>query len=223
MRLKEFFAIKDKERQKWLLLEAHVRRPEGEQKIIDNDEKIGFYYIIHDVGVNSSGTPYPKSVMNSWVVYNKKTKKVKISSDTTTIYKMILEKYTNFPDLFAGILFRKPTATFYKRLIEGKIETVADYMQYIRSYTLRGVKVSDVTLLRYANHGLIYHLPVIENPDEANLEDVSRIPRDIVNNKLFKIKDVKNAEEEYKQWYFKNKELYSVKGRGDAEFSSSPF
>ena len=214
MLVSDFLAIKDTERQRYVVTNYHIQI-ENKYKIINNDEKLGYYYITHDYKANNSGTFYSKTSICEWIVYNKVTKKVKQSKNCHGVFNLLLEEYTSFPDIIR-MMTRNPSSTLSKRLIEGKIETVGDYIKYIKSYTLRGVKISDHMIIKYANHDNLYALPVIENPDDVDMEDIHRIPNTVIKNKLFKIKNVKNAREEYDNWLEESKRINRLKGSRDA-------
>ena len=82
--IETFFQIEDEELKKFAFVSGFVRDKRYIKKV-DNDEKIGYYYISQVVKKNNSNAFYIKSNLTEWIVYNKKTKKVKISPKMTML------------------------------------------------------------------------------------------------------------------------------------------
>lgn len=86
LEVKEFLAIEDKDLQKYVFMKGLVRSPCNFRKT-DNEVKLAYYEVSECAKCNNKGVFYRHSSVTQWIVYDKKTKNVRL-------VKMLLEYMT---------------------------------------------------------------------------------------------------------------------------------
>jgi hypothetical protein len=218
---KEFFEIEDKEVQKYAFYNHLVKTSHAKIWKVDDENKVGYYVADTSIRINLQGTFYKHSNLREWIVYDKSTRKAKLSSNHRTVFPYMMEDVFSYPEIINSFQV-KPSATLCKKIIEGKISTLRDILAYARSYTLKNKNLSIETIYRYYLQGGHYVLNLIEDPE--NVEDISSIMKDappgLVTLRPFKIKanEVGKATGKWIEWYSTQSEKYdSLFGSGDGE------
>ena len=168
MNFKEFFIdYKDNlNEQKFIYYSGILNKTEHEFKYSNNEEKIGWYHIQKNVMFQEK--PFISSILLEYIVYDKKTKKVKfklLNEKSKSLYannafkqyflKSVLsaEKYNFIFDKLIILAFNK---TFVKRIIENKINNLNDIINYIIKHV---VKIKNINSKDYFNLFLVcYHI-----------------------------------------------------------------
>src|SRR5688572_27139163 len=115
--IEDFLNIKDKDLQRFILVKGGVHSSTN-FKVVDNEEKLGFYMIGTDVKVNQVGSFYRKNTLYSWIVYNKKTKKVKLKlNGGGNLIHEFLGYYFKYPIVVSDFTLRL-SPTLAKKIIE---------------------------------------------------------------------------------------------------------
>jgi hypothetical protein len=221
-----FLEIEDVELQRYIL-STQMMNSEFKAWSVNTDEKIGFYRTQVDIKLNTTGTPYRKSKLLEWIVYDKISKKVKMSTKTDYTYDYFLKHHFVETEIIKDALNGSLTKTFVKRVIEGKISTLRDVMQYHKSFTLKRKDVSLETIFKFTNRNARHLLTVLETPDDLgdySMEDViENVDGRIAQGKLFMIKteDLGRVKEKHEQWIIEQNKKYDILTRdGDAKSGS---
>lgn len=211
--MEEFLAIEDNDIQKYIFVTNGVHTQCGEVKIIDNDKKVAWYDITKKLKINTSGKFYIKSTISQWIVYDKLTKKSKVSANVEGLYLKFLSKYFTSPEIIAKFTNGNVSKTLVKKIIEGKIKSVGDLIGYHKSYTLKRKDINDEIILKAINHAYRGLLHCVEDPNNLKDEDIIKlgtIEGLISYGKLFKIKveDLDKSKEKYDRWISEQSERY---------------
>ena len=201
-----FFQIEDNDLRKYVYAKGLITCNNNIRKI-DNEEKIGYYYIERSIKKNTSHVFYNHSMLHQWIVYNKKTKKVKISHSNSIVLQAMLKDYMSSDSaLFLRYFVRKYTPTLCKKIIEGKIVTVADLIAYNKSYVIKKKNVPLQSIYKFMICKKEMMLGVIEDPE--NLQDIGQLDTLVsVCNTItycgaftYKLEDIDNIENKYNEW-----------------------
>lgn len=213
MSIDEFLELEDKDLQKWIYMNQHPS-PEDKDVKVDNDKKIGYYRVNRGVRINQQGTFYKKSKLLQWIVYDKSTKKVKVSSDNRFVFKNLLKDYIKYPEIVDKFIINA-TPTICKKIIEGKINDVRSVMCYHKSYTLRSKSLEEETVYKFMANDLYRVITVFEDPNEVAKKDnfkekIKNLDINYLANKPFKIKwdEIDNVNERYGKWDKEQSEKY---------------
>lgn len=163
------FMKMDKDMQKYVFLAGNVHNQEVREVKINNEEKIGYYYITKSIK-NAANNFYVKSTLHQWIVYKKKSKKVKISTFYDTVFPRFMKDYYYESDRQLLMKFvTRPTPTFCKKVFEGKMTSIKEAVSYHRSYVLRNKNTDIRGIFNMMALGHLSLLRVIEDPE--SLED----------------------------------------------------
>lgn len=208
--IEEFLAIEDENIKKFVWLEGLVSQ-RSDLKRVNNEEKIGYYHITSKICKNVSNSFYRKTQLHEWIVYNRKTKKIKLSSKVDYIKSNFLKDYIKKDALFLIDKFLvKVSPTFCKKLIEGKLSTIGDLISYNRSYVVRKKDVSLRTLYNFMINGKQDMLRDIEDPENLeNLEQLNSNLR-VAGAFTYKLGEIDKLKEKYNEWYTKQSEKYDT-------------
>lgn len=213
MNIDEFLELEDKQLQKYIFFHYGLSDNLYSKKI-DNEEKIGYYKICDTIKVSNTGTFYKKSELLQWMVYNKKTKKVKISKSRMDVFNdLCKEKYFKSDIELMKPFFRYPTPTFCKKIIEGKINSIRDILSYHRSYTLRNKNLSLDNIYIFMLAERVNLLPLIEDPESIeSIKDLSEVNVDsrilALHEFKCKLQDVSKLQERYDKWNSEQSKKY---------------
>lgn len=209
----EFLKIEDRDLQCFIYASNQVCTAKREMKKIDNEDKLAYYDFHKTINKSTRGHFFPKSVLQSWISYDKKTKKVKISKNHQDVSRMFLKDYFHDIGLVHELTFNL-TGTFCKRVIEGKISTIRDIVEYFRSYILRDKSLDIQHVYKFLLSGKLLILPIVEDPENA--PDPSEFEHIHVHHTVatmrpfkFKIKDIPKLEKMYGKWYREQSEKFN--------------
>lgn len=208
----EFMALEDKDLKKYLFAEGMVRMPFEERVMIDDDDKKAWYIFEKALRVNNQGTFYKNSKIREYIVYDKKTKKVRISAGCKEIFQAFLNYHFTETELFQKFILRA-TKTLCKKIVEGKINTLMDLMAYHRSYTVKNKSLSLETIFKFASCKSLSMLHVVEDPENLETSDqLKGIPWQIPNVKpfKFKIEEIPELNNKLNEWNNKQGEVYDT-------------
>lgn len=213
--IETFFQIEDEELKKFAFVSGFVRDKRYIKKV-DNDEKIGYYYISQVVKKNNSNAFYIKSNLTEWIVYNKKTKKVKISPKNDYVVDCLKQERFSKSNIWLIERFiRKFTPTLCKKIIEGKITKIADLVSYNKSYVIRKKDLSLQTVYNFMLTRKEYLLHNIEDPE--NLDSLASLDISEVENRQlndcgfkYKISEIDGINKKYDEWYSRKSKEYDT-------------
>lgn len=230
-RIDDFFAIKDRDLQSYIYSLKGGLYDEQIAYKIETDEKIGYYYKTNGIARNTAGVFYKKSTLEEWIVYNKLTKKAKVSNKITNLRLRFLSDHLR-GDTYHIIskLIGRLSATLCKKMIEGKIQTLGDLVAYHRSYTIRKKDVPLETILRFMVTDREQWLHLIEDPEKVEtIKQLSEITSNsnISSSMPFKFKvedtDIKKLEEKYEKWVNEQDRKYAALKRSRNENAGSTY
>lgn len=201
--IKEFMEVKDPELRKYIYIGGHVRR-EVIQKKIDDDKKIGYFTIDKSVAINNKGTCYVKSLVTNYIVYDKVTKKVRLSKNHAGPLLVLMKEYFHNHELMLEYI-KRATPTLCKKIIEGKIVSLGDLVRYHRSYTIRNKRLDEETVFKFLVWDNYWVIPSLEDPENITkeaMQDMRDLPHGIISGRVFKFKveDIKNLGKRYEKW-----------------------
>lgn len=190
MTVEEFLKLKDTNLQKYI----YLKNPVSDNTIIktvESDEKLAFLVTRDTVKCNQVGAFYRKNILEQWIVYNKLTKKVKVSRQNSMVFERMLNHFFKESWLITKHIVH-PTATFCKKVIEGKINNLEDVMKYHRSYSLRNKELDLNDVFAFSATSSLFIMPVISDPESLNYQTLDCLgnyvdPR-IIGTRLFKVK-----------------------------------
>ena len=200
----QLLSVKDKDLRRYLYVTGSFNRCETEYFKIDNSEKVGYYYKTNSLRINKSGTPYKVSNLCEWIVYDKSSKKVKVSKNNENVlYQVCLERDLNFKVI--KTLVPRRSSTFIKKLLEGKIKTLIDIAKYHRSYSLKDKTLSLSNILKFACISGVYYLQFIKDPENlnaCNYMEVFKLSHDYIQAGLPKvtIEECSKTQDMYGEW-----------------------
>lgn len=230
-RINDFLAIKDRDLQSYIYSRKRAVYDEQIAYKIENDEKIAYYCKTDGVARNTAGAFYKKSKLEEWIVYNKLTKKAKVSNKLNNLRSHFLNDYFR-ADTYQIIskLIGKLSATLCKKIVEGKIQTLGDLVAYHRSYTIRRKNVPLDSILRFMVTDREQWLHLIEDPE--NIETMKQLS-DITSNSnisscmpfKFKVQDtdINKLEEKYEKWIIEQGRKYAALERSRDENAGSTY
>lgn len=223
-RIDEFLAIEDQDLKSYIYSRKGGIYDEQLCYKIESDVKIAYYCKTEGVARNTAGAFYKKSKLDEWIVYDKVTKKAKVSNKVNNLRKHFLDDYlsSGVRDI-TGRFLGKLTATLCKKLIEGKIQTIEDLVSYHRSYTIRKKDVPLETVLRFMICSREPWLHVIEDPE--NVQTIKEMSEITSNSHIvtgipfkFKVEDKDKIEEMYENWAKRQDIKYAaLKRSGNAD------
>ena len=166
----EFFKF-DFEVQKFIYMNNQVIRQRVDVDKVDNDEIFAMFLNTKTI-VFLSNRFFIRSKNSGYIVYDKVTKKVRSNANRNYHLSEVFMKH-----FFSNSLIQRQISfpnnmsnTFIKKVIENKINTVKDTLNYVRSYVYRKKDIPDKVLLNFnciqgTNKGLILYVPFIKNWD----------------------------------------------------------
>ena len=174
--------------------------PEENMRRVDDEEKLG-YFLIHDtLKVNPKGIIFRNSKVTEYIVYDKATGKVRISGSSTRVFAMLVREYFYFPNIFLEMPI-KATPTLCKKIIEGTISTLRDFLMYVRSYVVRNKRLDLRVVDKFAVAGKLKYLPFVEDPENYQIDSCLPFPRLTYEVGLsFKIEEVGEYEKRCGSW-----------------------
>lgn len=204
--IQEFLKLEDRELQNYIMSEKSVYKNDYISKFVDNEKKMGFYVIEEFIRKNNQGVFYRATKVNEWIVYNKTTKKVRVSKMHAVVMTDMLHKYFAYPNIVKRFV-RKISPTLAKKIIEGKIQTVKDLLIYERSYGLRDKNLAPETLYTFVVNGNPFLVQNYEHPEKVTPEELGRISASIsysnvIKSRAFKLDGltVDQIHKKYGQW-----------------------
>lgn len=219
MHIKDFYEVEDKDLMKYLCLSGNVNR-EIDVVIQNNEEIFGFFRNSTRVRINPKGVIYTSRTLEEYIIYDKVTKKVRMSKTYSNVYNDLLE-YFFYDTHIIKALNIKVTKTLCKKIIEGSINCIGDFIKYVRSYVVKKKDMPIELIKRYI--GDIFLLNVIEDPENIDnfkqLND-AQVPRAVVVGSLFtfKIADINEQRDRYQEWCNQQSEkLITFQRRGDGQ------
>ncbi len=212
--VEEFMKIEDVDKQKYLFVN-HCINLTDELKTIDNDEKYGIYVVDKRIRLNNQGIFYCNNKLREWLVYNKLTKKVKISNSNTSVFNSLLKDSFCNLDIIKKFI-TKPTPTLCKKIIEGNIKKISDIVSYHRSYTLRKKSLSLELIYKFIIYDVQEFLHIIDDPENVNnFEELLKLRIDIpellvVKPFRFKVIDIPLLKKRYDEWVIEQGKKYDI-------------
>lgn len=205
----QFLKLEDKEFQRYLFIAHKISHVENEIFKIDNEEKLGFYSKANMLKMNGSGVIYPCKKLTSYIVYYKETKKVAISCPRSSeLFRHFIKTF--FISEKFGIFIPNLTKVLTKLIIQRKVRTLRDLMNYHRSYTFKNKSLTDREIIActYFNCFYLIGCKNLEQLDkEKNFILQNKVPPHIVYVPRVKatldigdIDSYDRALEEYKNW-----------------------
>jgi len=128
----QFLKIEDEELKRYLYSRGSYTQ-KSETRVYENDQKIGFYNTSKQIKRNTSGKFYVKDTLHEWIVYEKSSGKIKMSSSSNAHIKEFFMNYYFKNDRIISMFFPpwRITKSFIKRVIEDKINTTEDILKDI--------------------------------------------------------------------------------------------
>jgi hypothetical protein len=167
----EFLKIEDEDLKKYVFSSKPVNLVKNENKVYEDDKKIAFYNFSKQIKKNNSGNFYVKNGLNEWIVYEKLSGKIKISSQNGNIKKFFMDYYfKNIKILFSFFPLWRVTKCFIKRVIENKINTPEDILKYIKSYIIKNKNLSLDIVYGLCSHGVTNYGIINTLKDPENLQ-----------------------------------------------------
>lgn len=210
--IKEFFELKDFNLQKWIMMNGLVDKTSCYITKVNTEEKIGFYNFTESINYGKTCF-YRNKSLNEWIVYDKKTKKAKVKfrKDMSKRLSTSSEKYdikvsfakTFFSDieLVRDFIPASFSATFCKKVIEGKIKTVEDLLKYQRSYIYRNKNIPIQLLLEFKLYAIDDRIKFIENfqlfEEESMVEILSELDKAKMSSIGWKIRKKEDLAKNY--------------------------
>lgn len=180
----DFMAVPDDLKE--ICWQHNAIRGDDLHRIVNNDEKIGFYKFKRNIGRNQKGKWFIKSTLDKWMVYNHKTKK--ISYKDYYFYNRALD-YFNIDNEYLKLFNVKPSKTFIKKVFQGKINTIRDILQYEKSYVIKNKKLTLEQVGRICITNLQNSMYKMKNPEDiCDKTDVEVLDR--IHNSAFSGYDV---------------------------------
>lgn len=147
MTISEFLKL-PKDLQSYIYTTGEISLMEFKSLFKDDEEKIGFYIILKKIKRNIRNEFYSTSSIKEYIVYDKNTNKVRMSSSTNNVIDFFLDKYFKYSSVYR-MAIPYLTKTLVKKIIRGDIKTVRDIVSYHKIYTLRNKNVEDTEVLRF--------------------------------------------------------------------------
>jgi len=211
----EFMKIEDNDIKKRIFSTRGVNS-EIITKYVENDEKIAYYQIEKTIKMNNKGVFYIKNFLNEWISYDRKLKKVKISKRTPNVFPILIKDHFGRNWKIMEKYIRKVTPTFCKKVIEGKIISLRNIMEYHRSYTIRRKELDSLTICRFMMAGEIYCLHSIEDPENFyQFDKLSDIDHSfwVIKPFTFKSEEIDYVEQRYREWIGEQDKKLDTLGR----------
>lgn len=192
----QFLKIEDEEVKRYLYAKGHYTN-KSETRVYENDVKIAFYNTSRQIKKSAHRKFYLKDTLHEWIVYEKSSGKIKISSSNNSAH--IKEFFMNYyfkSNHIISMFFPhwRITKSFIKRVIEDKINTTEDILKYIRSYIIRNKDISTDLIYQMSIHGV----------KNYGIVNIFLDPENIVMNKEF-IDNYHMIADLYGKGYFKIK------------------
>lgn len=208
----EFLKIPDRGLQVWIYNKGRISS-EYVVKVIDNEEKLGFYAVEEQVRMNSKFTFYKHSTLSEWAVYNKKTKKAKVKIMGSNLRNKFLEHFFNYPGVVRKFVPRI-SPTFVKMVVEGKIKTLRDVMKYHVSYTVRDKKVLPETALKFMLYDKLSWIGLLEDPNSVDMEQL--LEGIVRMGRKLKTEEISEQHRLYEEWDKEQNQKYdTLYGKGN--------
>jgi len=155
--------------QKYVYMEGRIKRVCVEVKTVNNDEIFAMFQNEKTLSFTSTHF-FVKSTNKYYIVYDKLTKKVRSNTKKSNhLGSAFMQYFFKSSLIIRNILIPLSLSnTFIKRVIENRINTVKDILDYHRSYVYRNKNISDLVLLNFHsfNQGhinLTTYQPYIKN------------------------------------------------------------
>jgi hypothetical protein len=160
---------------------------------------------------NSHGKPYVKSLVKEYIVYDKKTKKGRVSPVHKRLLLSFVKHYLNYSELIVDKFICRLTPTLCKKMAEGKITCVEDILKYHRSYTVRKKDLDLKTLYKFIIWKGMAYLHILEDPEnivcEADLDPLVHLGSIPFK---FKTEEIPQITTKYAQWIKEQSEKYDT-------------
>ena len=223
MSMDEFIKLEDKDLQHFLFNTRRVVRSRSEIKSSEDDDKKGWYMVHATIRRNNQGTMYKHSTIKEYIVYDKKTKKGRVSPVHRGLLLTFLKEYFRYPELIMDNFIWKITPTLCKKIVEGKIHTIEDIIKYHRSYTIKNKSLDLATVYRFSLWKQFPLLNVIEDPENATLEKLQSTNIDLYNMPFkFKMDEIPKLGAKYDRWTKEqNKKYDSLCRQRDEKYGNS--
>jgi hypothetical protein len=146
----EFFKL-DFEYQKYMYVNDHVSKIQSDIKVVDNDEMFAMF--LNEKRLCFTKTHFfIRSNNKAYIVYDKVTKKVRSNaSKNYYLSEAFLKYFFSTEVIYSHINYPKNLSnTFIKRVVENKINTIKDFLNYEKSYILRNKNIPDEVLLNFS-------------------------------------------------------------------------
>jgi hypothetical protein len=222
--------LQDVELQKYIYSIGDVLTEYREIKV-DTDEKLGYYQTQDDALQNQSGAFYRAYRITEWIVYNKKTKKVRKGNQINSTLRNLMNDYFKYPTIINQYV-RHWSPTLLKGVIEGKVKSLNDVFDYHRSYVLKRRKgtIQNADIMRFIDMDCRDELAIVEDPenwvwDEEFMWLKNEVPGQMMKAKMFKINitNYKQKLDEYHRWFEKQSEKHAIlRGLGNEEAEPEP-
>ncbi len=172
------------EEQVWLLNVGKVKRMAGKVTIVSDAEIFGMFKNTYEVRSNRGKSHYIARKKDAYIVYDKKTNKVR-AGNPRVLKDHFLEFFYGKSSLIEEIFPEYPTTAILKRVIEGKIKTIGDLLNFEKTYSLRNKNIpNDIFLNLKISNISNFQIKFINNFDLFNDEDNCRHFRSLSTHHL---------------------------------------
>jgi hypothetical protein len=143
----------------------------------DTDIKLGFYAFQDSYNVSLTGTPYKKGSLLGYIVYDKIKKTVK-SKMVHGLLSFFFEHYKITPSNLDPFEFSKSyfsKNSFLKDVILGKINTIGDYITYLRTKIFK-LKCDNLSIVKFLHVKVSPHyIRHIKDPENLNYTNINKV------------------------------------------------
>lgn len=193
MTFEKFLKIEDEDLKKYLFSTKSIGLFKTETRFYENDKKIAFYNSSKQIKRNNLGKFYIKDTLHEWIVYEKSSGKIKMSSSNANIKHFFMNYYFKSEKMISMFFPQwRITKSFIKRVIEDKINTTEDILKYIKSYIIKNKDLSLDLVYGLCTHGI----------KNYGIINVFKDPENLVFNENF-FKNYDSVSELYGKGYFK--------------------
>lgn len=206
----QFLSIDDEEVKNYLFATKFIVSAKYDRVVFENDKKIAFYIFSKAIKRSPKRKFYVKNSLCEWIIYEKDSGRVKISPNHKSIKEYFIFNYFNNPGMILQIfpIFRI-NKIFIKRVIENKINTLHDILEYIKSYIVKNKKISTDIIYEMCSRGILRYsiLELFNDPENLNFDEFLSREEEIMDfyNKFYikidvsQIKDIRKISKDYEK------------------------
>lgn len=210
----EFFKL-NFEHQKYVFMLGDTEKHKVDIKVVDNDEIFAMFQNERVLSLTLKHF-FIRNTNRYYIVYDKVTKKVRSNTKRSHVLATAFIKHFFDSSIIKSNIFipTQLSNTFIKKVVENKINTLKDVLQYIKSYVFKNKLIPDLIILNlnYCNPGymnLNLFIPHIKNwdlfLDLNNCKKLMDLPVDMMKYVNYQINDVSDLspfkiQMDYEDW-----------------------